>query len=244
VLGRRGALEHEDGGHDGRVVEDIGDVGQRRRRRAPARDVEPGPRPVADGVDDHRDPHDDPAQADPPDVDSQPGSEDERGREQVQGGFADVRDDPPRGVVAEARNEPADGDDPAKRREGDEEPVGAQAATVDAATVDTATAQAPVRHGSRGFRRPCPVRQASPVGRPCPVRQPCWPAGGQVAGADHGRCGDLETEALTGPRGRTHCLRPPIVRTGFNGPVTAIHPRDGHSRAPSSATGPGRARQR
>jgi hypothetical protein len=45
--------------------------------------------PVAHGVDECRDAHHGPAKANPPNIDAQRGPQDEYGREQVQGGFAD-----------------------------------------------------------------------------------------------------------------------------------------------------------
>ena len=147
--GRRGALEHEEGGHNGRVVEDVGGVRDGRGRRAPAREVQPRPGPVAHGIDEHRDSHDDPAAADPRDLDPHPGPKDERGRQQVQSGLAEIGDHAPGAGIAKAQGEPRGGDDPAERGEGDEEPV----------ELKTAAASEPVEHGTRGPRHPRSPRQ-------------------------------------------------------------------------------------
>ena len=120
---RRCALEHEEGDDDDRVVGDVGNVGHRRGGCAAAAKVQPGPCPVAQGVDERRDAQQGPAKANPPDVGAQRGPQDDRRSQQVEGGFADVGNGTLCAGTPEADCEPGYRDSPPAGSEGQKDSI-------------------------------------------------------------------------------------------------------------------------
>lgn len=173
----RRALEDEQGDDDHRVVGDVRDVGQGRGGRAAGDKAHPGPCAVAHGVDECRDAHHGPAKANPPNIDAQRGPQDEYGREQVQGGFADQGAGQPCIRVPDAGDEPGDRDAPAADREGKKDSVERDS-----------TATSPLRVGTGSVRWHCPFWRTD------------RPAGVDDVGGDHARYRDLEAWSSTGDR--------------------------------------------
>jgi len=158
------ALEHQEGGDDDRVVGDVGSV-RHRGGGCSAAKVQPGKCPVANGVDEHRDAHHDPAEANPPVVDAQRRPKDDHRSQQVQAGLADIGNGTLCARVPEAEDEPGDHDAPAGDREGKKDSVDRDAAALSLG-----------RLGTGGVWRPCTF---------CHTDEP---AGWHVEGASHGRC--------------------------------------------------------